>query len=359
MKIPKQSSKSFSMKKTTILLYFILGALSNQSYGQNSSNNQENRAHLLAQIGETISANYIFLDVALRTDSILNLEESINRFSHLTNVEFADNLTNYLREITDDKHFFVKYLTPDNSIKIDLSEKEQLKEMNLLNSYENFGFEEVKRLNGNIGYINFKGFADPKASENTLAAAMNFVANTNALIIDLRQNKGGDGGMLMQFCSYFFKHKIKLCETYYRNTNKNIQNWTEKKVIGTKYLNKPVYILTSHSSFSAAEGLAYFLQAYGIATIVGEKTGGAANPVDQFLIDNTYLLFVPNGKTTATLTKNNWEHIGVLPNQIIQKEKAFTAAYIMALNDLIKKSTPSEMTDKAIQELIYTLEKDL
>nr|WP_159916770.1 S41 family peptidase [Flavobacterium urumqiense] len=333
--------------------------MSTFSFGQSLDTIQQNRANLLTEIGEKIKDNYIFADIALKTDSLLNLEIKTANFKNLTNEEFAKKITTYLRTVTKDKHFFVKYFS-DNQTKPNIvNEKEQQKSDNFSNSLENFGFENIKRLDGNIGYINFKGFAEPKASETALASAMNFIANTNSSIIDLRENRGGDGGMLLQFCSYFFNNKIKLYDAYYRNKGKNIENWTRNKVKGTKYLNKQVYILTSKNTFSAAEGLSYFLQSYGIAKVIGEQTGGAANPVDHFIIDNKYLLLVPNGKITAMLTKNNWEQIGVIPNEIVKKESALTKAHIIALNELLKIRNKTELSETEIRELIHKLEKEL
>lgn len=333
--------------------------MSTISFSQSLEIIHENRANLLIEIGEKIKDNYIFADIAIKTDSLLNMEIKTDDFKNLTDEEFAKKLTAYLRTVTKDKHFFVKYFSNIQTNPNNINEKEQQKLDNFSNSLENFGFESIKRLDGNIGYINFKGFAEPKASETALASAMNFVSNTNSLILDLRENRGGDGGMLLQFCSYFFNNKTKLYDAYYRNKGKNVENWTQKKVKGTKYLNKQVFILTSKNTFSAAEGLSYFLQSYGIAKIIGEQTGGAANPVDHFFIDNKYLLLVPNGKITATLTKNNWEQIGVMPNEIVKKESALTKTYIFALYELLKNKIKTELSETEIQELINKLEKEL
>ncbi|MCG9792931.1 S41 family peptidase [Flavobacterium algicola] len=311
------------------------------------------------QIAAKVKNHYIFKDIAIQTDSLLRQKNIQDKFALLDNKDFAKQLTTYLKSVTKDKHFFIKYIgnTQVNS-KVP-NDKEQQKIYNYLNSLENYGFESVKRLEGNIGYINYKGFAEPKSSEIAMAAAMNFVANTNSLIIDLRENKGGDGNTLLQFCSYFFKVKTKLYDTYFRNTDHSTEDWTKNKVLGLKYLNKPIYILTSGTTFSAGEGLSYFLQSYNLAKVIGEQTGGAANPVDHFIIDNQFLVLIPSGKITATLTKNSWEQLGVTPDIIVSKEKAFTNTYCMALNELLKNSSKTELKEEEIRELIKSLEKDL
>lgn len=167
------------------ILFFVF------SYEQTPEIPKPNRDELLTEISITISDNYIFLDIANAVDSTIISEIKSSHFNNLSNKEFVSALTTTLRTAGRDKHFYVEYL--DNPETNKVSDKKQQELDNISNSLENFGFESVERLEGNIGYINFKGFAEPKSSETALASAMNFVANTNSLIIDLRENRGGVG----------------------------------------------------------------------------------------------------------------------------------------------------------------------
>lgn len=287
----------------------------------------------------------------------LETEFQLKNFESLNGKNLAEELTKQLRTISQDQHFFVKYLENYNP-ETQKNAKETLKSNNYHNSLENFGFENVQRLEGNIGYINFKGFAEPNSSSKTLEAAMNFVANTNSLIIDLRENRGGDNEMLLLFCSYFFKEKTNLYTTYIRDKEKTIQNSTLSKVSGQKYLNKKVYILTSKQTFSAAEALAYFLKAYKLGQVIGENTGGAANPVDDFIIENKYLLLVPTGKVTGAITGGNWEHTGVAPDVKTTSEKALKTAHLLALKEILKNKTETELNESNLKNLIHQLENE-
>ncbi|MCQ9633410.1 S41 family peptidase [Chryseobacterium sp. WG23] len=311
---------------------------------------------VLSDITEKVKSYYIDKTTYKKVDSLFQSDLKKGTYTTLNKKDFAALLTQKLRKDIKDGHFFVKYLENYSPEKL-VDEKEKVRLNNFHNSLENFGFESVRRLDGNIGYINFKGFASPEASAATLAGAMNFVANTNSLIIDLRENEGGDNGMLLLFCSYFFDKKTDLYTTYFRHDDKTVMNSTQSNVAGTKYLHKKIYILTSGTTFSAAEGLAYFLQQHKLAEVIGEKTGGAANPVDHFILQNQYLLLVPAGKITSLTSHTNWEHIGVLPDQEVKAENALKTVHIRILKNIVKTETKTELSIPEIKNLINKLEQ--
>lgn len=134
-------------------------------------------------------------------------------------------------------------------------------------------------------------------------------------------------------------------------------NSTQPDVSGAKYLHRNIYILTSTSTFSAAEAFAYFLQQHKLAAVIGERTPGAANPVDHFVIQNQYLLLVPTGKVSSSTDHKNWEHIGVRPDQEVKAKDALKAAHITILKDILKTETKTELSLSEIKNLIHTLEQ--
>ncbi|AYN00043.1 hypothetical protein EAG08_06625 [Chryseobacterium sp. 3008163] len=235
-----------------------------------------------------------------------------------------------------------------------------LKEYDAINKQWNYGFEKVTRLDGNIGYIEYTGFPEGnKSAQQILDATMNFVSNTNALIIDLRNNRGGDGKMVRLFLSYFFNERIKLSEIYTRYNNKTEEKYTFKKVNSKKYLDKPIYLLVNNNTISAAEALAYNLQKHKIATVIGDKTYGAANPVKAFFIGKKYHLFIPISIEKNTITNTNWEHTGIDADVKISSEKALVKAQIIALGNLLESNTKTELTENEIKEKILKLEEQL
>lgn len=335
------------MKKISTGLFFLYSLLFSA---------QKDHDAVLSDITSKVKEYYVDKDTYKKVDSFFQSQIKSGALNEISKKDLAVFLTENLKTTTKDKHFFVKYIE-NYTVERQGNEKKIQQLYNFHNSLENYGFENVQRLEGNIGYINFKGFAESSSSSKTLAAAMNFVANTNSLIIDLRENHGGDNEMLLLFCSYFFNKKTDLYTTYFRKKKITEQNSTQTKVSGQKYLHKKIYILTSERTFSAGEGLAYFLQQYKLAEVIGEITGGAANPVDHFVIQNQYLLFVPAGKITSALTQSNWDHKGVIPDEQTKAENALKIAHIKALKNILKTNAKTELNIPQIKDLIGKLEQ--
>lgn len=314
----------------------------------------------IIEIADKINEYYIFEDVANLLSKKLKSEIELKTFDNLTDKEFAKSLSSYLTQYGNDLHFNVLYRPSPKEEEKTINEKELLEKYDSINRQWNYGFEKVTRLDGNIGYIEYTGFPEGnKSAQQILDATMNFVSNTNALIIDLRNNRGGDGKMVELFLSYFFDKKIKLGDSYTRYNNKTTKSYTMQKVNGKKYLNKPVYILVNNNTISAAEALAYNLQQNKIAKIIGDKTYGAANPVKVFFIGNKYHLFIPISIEKNSITNTNWEHIGIDADIKISSEKALIKAQIIALENLLKSNTKTELTENEIREKILKLEEQL
>ena len=169
-------------------------------------------------------------------------------------------------------------------------------------------------LAGNVGYVKFNMFADPKLCAPTAIAAMSFLANANAVVFDLRENGGGHPAMVALISSYLFAEPTHLNSLWERKDDKTEQYWTLSYVPGKRLVDQPVYVLTSSRTFSAAEEFSYNLQQLGRARIVGEKTGGGAHPVSGHRIDGRFSVMVPYARAINPITKTNWEGVGVIPD---------------------------------------------
>src|SRR4029077_18060964 len=144
---------------------------------------------------------------------------------------------------------------------------------------DNFGIRRVERLDGNVGYLDLRRMPEPANAGPAIAAAMELVAGTYALIIDMRRNGGGSPEGVVFWCSYLLdEESTHLNDIFHADTGQTRQFWALPYVPGTRYLDRPGYVLTSRRTFSAGEDLCYTLQALDRAEIIGETTGGGAHP---------------------------------------------------------------------------------
>lgn len=155
------------------------------------------------------------------------------------------------------------------------------------------------------------------------------------MIIDLRHNNGGESNFANFVLGYFFAPEpVNVLSTRYRKNNRVEQSWTPFYIPGKRYLDKPVYILTSNQTFSAGEATAFILQAHHKATIVGEQTGGGANMCELKRLHQHMMLNLPVASPIVGETNNSWEGTGVIPDIITTSDLAFDAAHAAALQKL-------------------------
>jgi C-terminal processing protease CtpA/Prc len=186
--------------------------------------------------------------------------------------------------------------------------------------------------------LTIEGFppSDEDEAREAIAAQMSEVAGADALLIDLRENHGGRPDTVALVASYLFDAApVHLNDMYLRDSASTKQYWTVRDLRGTRYGGKkPVYVLTSHRTFSGGEELAYDLQCLHRAQVVGETTGGGANPGDFRELDDWFRVFVPNGRPINPITKTNWEGVGVAPDIPVSADAALDEAHRRALRDL-------------------------
>lgn len=320
------------------------------------------KEHVIKNLLENLNHDYVFPKVAKKIEASVRSEEKQAEYAKITSArKFAQQLTKDVYAISKDGHLRVRYSSQKLPIRKAMGRrtKTEIETHSRRMKEVNFGFERVERLNGNIGYIELRGFMSPQQGEKTLASAMNFVANTHALIFDLRRNGGGSPAMVAMISSYLFgDEKVHLNDLYWRRGNRTKEWWTNPKVLGKKYLDKEVYILTSKRTFSAAEEFSYNLKNLKRATIVGETTGGGAHPGTSFRLHDHFSAFISTGRAISPITKTNWEGTGVKPHIAVSKEKALKTAHAIALKNYIDKETDPRRK-ASMRRLINTLEKEI
>lgn len=355
------------MKPSAFFLWALL-ALTNSVVAQPTRPTTITPAERQQTIDATLKLlknEYVFPDVAKQMEQYV--QQRLRTYDAITEGhKLAQQLTNDLQAVSHDRHLSVDYfaggvpveqLWNKNPSPAEVSAQKAAMRTGLL--HENFGILGLSVLKGNLGYINFKYLAPPEFAGESYVAAMNYLAQTDALIIDLRQCAGAlSEHAIPLLCSYFFAEPTHLNDLYWRDGNRTIQSWTYAQVPGRRYIDKPIYILTSRQTFSGAEELAYDLKNLKRATIVGDTTGGGANGGGTLRINEHFAMFVPAGRAINPITHTNWEGVGVNPDTTVSANRALYAAQLMAFRQL--KSNPALDPDwqSALAGIIGELESN-
>ena len=307
------------------------------------------RKAVIKSLGEQLKANYIFPDIAEKAAKTLSANASSGAYDGTkTTKAFAVALTKDLQSVSEDLHFRVDYdpmfrAEPDDNKP---ATKEELDEERQVAEHMGFGIAKVERLPGNVGYLDVRGFLPADFVTVAYGAAMNLLSGTDAMILDLRQNDGGDPSAVAALLSYFFAagDSRHLNDLYWRSGNRNQEFWT-MPVAGARYA-KPVYVLTSPATFSGGEECAYDFQTQKRGVLVGQTTGGGANPGAGFSVGHNFVVFIPTGRAINPITKTNWEHVGVKPDVAVPAADALKTAYATILKTLIPKTKdPDQLSE--------------
>src|ERR1044072_1886188 len=239
-------------------------ALAQQPEQQDLIIDAATRTQVIDGILKRLNDSYVFPETAKKMEQAIRDRVSKKEYEKSTSAkELPTKLTSDLQDVSHDKHLRVRYSynpLPELGPQREPTAEEREQQKRDL-TWMNHAFAKVERLDGNIGYIDFRGFLDPDLGADTVAAAMNFVNGTDALIIDMRYNGGGNPAMLALGCSYLFgPEPVHLNDLYWREGNRTDEFWTRKEVSGKRYLDKDVYVLTSKRTFSGAEEITYNLK---------------------------------------------------------------------------------------------------
>jgi hypothetical protein len=292
---------------------------------------------------ELLRVNYVFPDQADRAATAVEARLQAGEYDHLDEVTLTERLTRDLQEITGDRHLRVvlgggpgpqRERVPEPKEPKDHEARRQA--MRRRGRMDNFGIRRVERLDGNVGYIDLRRMAMAVNAGPAITAAMELVAGTYALIIDMRRNGGGAPDGVVFWCSYLFDERpTHLNDIFHADTGETRQFWALPYVPGTRYIDKPVYVLTSHRTFSGGEDLCYTLQALGRAQVIGESTGGGAHPTRGFPISAAVHIGIPFARSVNPVTGTNWQGTGVVPDVAVSEEQAYDAAYARALKHVL------------------------
>jgi C-terminal processing protease CtpA/Prc len=254
---------------------------------------------------------------------------------------FAERLTAYLRDRAADGHFVVSWseqtLTPEA-----FDEAMNADDMGrFYGPKRNYGVAKVEQLDGNIMLLDLRVFPPPETAGDVIAAAMTLVAQGDALIIDLRHN-GGGWDTVNLVAGYLLPPGSQLSGVYDRPSGRLTPQTTAMWAPGRRFgAEKPLYVLIGKRTFSAAEALAYDLQALKRATIVGEPSGGGANPFEYRRLTDHFALGLPEKRSVSPVTGTNWQGVGVKPDVAAPTDRALDAALDLARAELKRRAPAS------------------
>ncbi len=277
-----------------------------------------------------IASRYIDTALAPRVIAEIRERASAGAYDTLSTVAtFARGITQDLRRF--DKHFSIFPATATGQPQVPGAAR------------DNFGIKRIERLDGNVGYLRFDVFSlDSSGGAGVLRSALRALARTDALILDLRQNGGGNGALGQLLFSTFVAGPPRATADLFTRTASGFDStavMTAARIEpDTRYDEKPLYILTSARTASAAEWLAYNLQSVGRAKIVGEVTAGAAHPIRFLRLNDMFDASIPIGRARSRITKTDFEGVGVRPDIAVPVDRAFSTAYRELLGVLLAQT---------------------
>ena len=297
-------------------------------------------AQLVDVLIDRLDSSYVFPERSAAAAELLRANLARGRYDLPVGPTLCELLSDDLLEACNDKHLRLIW---HESTEASQDEEQLVAELRQLMRRENHGVRRVERLPGNVGLLELTLIPDAASAGPAFAAAMQLVVHTHALILDLRGGRGGAPDGVAFLASFFFADgETHLSDIVEGPDGPTRQYWTSSFLPGPRYLDRPVYAVTSASTFSGAEGLAYDLQALKRATVVGEVTRGGAHPSEVVSLREQVELRLPVARGVSAVTGGNWEGTGVQPDVVVPAETAVDVALQTALDAIARDETLPE-----------------
>lgn len=287
------------------------------------------RRDVIEATASLIETRYVDAAVGRRLAS--DLRRSKGQWRGIASGEaLAEAITIWLRQQSGDGHFALSYSATPIANEGGEAEYSAEETERYYGAHLNHGVQKIERLEGNIMLIDLRVFPPPALAGDVISAMMTVAAQGDALIIDLRNNGGGMETVNL-IAGYLLPPGSPMSGTFDRPSGMLTPQVSPSTVPGRRFgESKPVYILTSRRTFSAAEALAYDLQALGRAMIVGEVTGGGANPFEYRRVHPHFALSLPEQRSINPITGSNWQDVGVKPDVEVPADQALDRALALA-----------------------------
>ncbi len=296
----------------------------------------QDHAPLVRSVAELLREKYVFPDTGERAAAAIERRLSRNGYDGLAMGEIGPALQGDLRAITGDKHFAVAYhpqLYADVSASPPGGDGAPATGPDPRGPALNFGFTRIERLEGNIGLLRYDEFFSAAHSGDKARAAIELLADCDAVIIDLRANWGGDASMVTLLASYFFDtpEPVRLATAHDRMSGESTPIETDPSAPGRRIGAAPLFCVVGEHTRSAAEALSYYLRSQGRATTVGQKTSGGAHAGHIFPLTENFVMFCPTSRLEDAFTGGDWEGAGVPIDVASEEDKAIARAHLLAV----------------------------
>lgn len=318
----------------------------------------EKRREIIEDLAGKLASDYAIEETGLKMAEVLEKKLESHGYESVTSpIELARILTEDLSKIAHDKHLSVVYSSePIQTVSDEAPPAEEIEKMNQEMRKKNGMITKVEILDGNVGYMRINAVPPFDVSKDAISAAFAFLKNTDAMILDNRGNGGGDPKTVAWYMSYLSEGAPYVVNTFHHRKGNRIEEFRTTDLGGLSYgAKKPVFVLTSPNTFSGGEEMTYDIQVFKRGVIIGEVTGGGANPTGPVPLAHNFLAIIPYGYAVNPVTKSNWEGTGVKPDVEVPAEEALTEAHLLAVKHL-QKDASDPMSRSDLEAVAFKLE---
>jgi C-terminal processing protease CtpA/Prc len=347
----------------------IMAGISHAAARASQSNSLKDWAYkkrVLQKIAGLIESKYVLAEKAKSYAAEFKKMVKAGAYASFTDAkEFADRITVDLQAITRDKHVSLRRIEASDIGEKAVGALHHPVRLHRLRLKENTGFHKLEWINGHIGYLDLRRFWSIETARDMVAAAMKFLENADAIIIDVRENGGGSGTHLSGF---FLPYPTQLTGWYYRENDYLEEFWTTNEKSGKPLTDVPLFLLIGKNTFSAAEIFAYDLQARKRAVLIGEPTKGGAHSIDLYTIDDQFEINISTSRAVNPVTGSNWEGTGVIPDIPAAPDEALNTAieladkagkeFAMIRDEKLKQAVDRMQVQLDLAEVLFRENKD-
>jgi hypothetical protein len=300
-----------------------------------------------AEVRRLLNEHYVAPELRAKFVTVLTTGMESGRYDVAKPEELVQRLNEDLQTVTPDKHLGVMY-DPATSRELAAAgdragaDDAPATAEDIANAdRRNHGLIQLKMLPGNIRYLEMDGFVwVGQKTEQAYDTAMSFLAGGDAVIIDMRKNRGGDPAAVRYLVSHFIEPNTPLM-TFFMGSNGVNRSISLAKLTAPRMTGKPLYVLTSGGSASAAEEFLGHVSGYKLGELIGEKSAGAGFRNEFFTLPDGLLISISVGRAVLASTGKDWEGVGIAPTIEVPQDKALDMALTRALRKVAETAPPN------------------